>query len=173
MPIGVIVPIPWEKCMSLSQPWGYMPNDIFMDSGEVIKILVNTVCRDGNMLLNVGSDVDGRFPAQVKRILSDMGEFMRENGESIYGTRAGLWQPVDEVFGSTCKEDTVYLHILDCHKFNELILPAIDGSILSASLLDGTSVLFEQENGARFSIPDDIIAEGRVDTVIKLIVQKS
>ncbi|MBQ8195432.1 MAG: alpha-L-fucosidase [Oscillospiraceae bacterium] len=171
MPIGSIVPIPWEKCMSVSQAWGYMPNDRFMDSDEVIKILVNTVCRDGNMLLNVGPDVNGRFPAQAKKILSDLGEFMRENGESIYGTRAGLWQPVDGVFGSTCKGDAMYLHILDCNKFNELVLPEVDGTILLAALLDGTTVPFEQQNGVRFSIPDAIITEGRVDTVIKLIVQ--
>lgn len=168
MPIGGIVPIPWEKCMSVSQAWGYMPNDKFIDTGEVIRIFVNTVCRDGNLLLNVGPDINGRIPEAAKNILYALGDFMRENGEAIYGTRAGLWEPVDGVFGSVYKDNTVFLHILDCNQFSGLVLPEIGKTILSASLLDGTSVSFEQRNGIRFSIPDNIVAQRRADTVIRL-----
>lgn len=168
MPIGGIVPIPWEKCMSVSQAWGYMPKDNFMDTGEVIRIFVNTVCRDGNLLLNVGPDMNGRIPAEAKNILYALGDFMRENGEAIYGTRAGLWEPVDGVFGSVCKDNAVYLHILDCDKFSVLVLPEIGKTIHSASLLDGTAVPFEQKNGISFSIPDNIIAQRKADTVIRL-----
>ncbi|MGN1136209.1 MAG: alpha-L-fucosidase [Oscillospiraceae bacterium] len=168
MPIGGIVPIPWEKCMSVSQAWGYMPNDKFMKTEEVIRIFVNTVCRDGNLLLNVGPDMNGRIPEEAKNILYALGDFMQENGEAIYGTRAGLWEPVDEVFGSVYKDNTVYLHILDCDKFSRLVLPEISRKILSASLLDGTAVTFEQKNGISFSIPDNIIAQRKADTVIRL-----
>ncbi|MGN1340489.1 MAG: alpha-L-fucosidase, partial [Oscillospiraceae bacterium] len=163
---------PWEKCMSVSQAWGYMPNDRFMNAGEVIRIFVNTLCRDGNLLLNVGPDMNGRIPAEAKNILYALGDFMRENGEAIYGTRAGLWEPVDGVFGSVCKDNTVYLHILDCDKFSGLVLPEIGKTILSASLLDGKAIHFEQKNGVCFSIPDTIIAQRKADTVIRLTLSE-
>ncbi|MGN1119497.1 MAG: alpha-L-fucosidase [Oscillospiraceae bacterium] len=140
----------------------------FMNAGEVIRIFVNILCRDGNLLLNVGPDMNGRIPQEAKNILYALGDFMRENGEAIYGTRAGLWEPVDGVFGSVYKDNTVYLHILDCDKFSGLVLPEIGKTIISASLLDGTEIPFEQKNGISFSVPNDIAALGKVDTVIRL-----
>lgn len=168
MPIGGIVPIPWEKCMSVSQAWGYMPNDIYMNSKDIIRIFINTLCRDGNMLLNVGPDVNGRIPEQVKEILYDIGCFMKENGEAIYGTRAGVWEPVDGVFGSVCKGDIIYLHILDCNRFNKIVLPDIDKKIVSATLLDGTDIPYEQESGINVIIPRTVSMQDKIDTIIKL-----
>lgn len=172
---GKIVPIPWEKCMSVSDAWGYRPQDHFWDFPYILRILVNTVCRDGNLLLNVGPDPEGRVPEEAKAILKKTGAWLSENGESIYGTRGGFWQPADGVYGCTCKEDTVYVHILDCDAFQDIVLPADEmpenAKVRQAVLLNGGEAGFEQDTkGVKIRIPENIRAEKRLDTIVKLTV---
>lgn len=85
---GKIVPVLWEKCMSVAQTWGYNPNDTVHSGENLIRMLVNTVCRGGNLLLNIGPDSEGVVPQSVKESLAILGDWMRENGDTIYGTRA-------------------------------------------------------------------------------------
>lgn len=166
---GGIVPVPWEKCMSLSNAWGYCPDDKYQTSESMIRMLVNVVCRDGNLLLNVGPDPEGRFPKEAVETLDGLGKWMEENGEAVYGTRGGIWQPKDHVYGSTCKGDTVYVHILDGEAFQGMSLPGIDRKIESAELMDGRAVEFAQDPGqVTLRIPEDVIRERRIDTVVRL-----
>ena len=62
------------------------------------------------------------MPQSVKDSLAILGDWMRENGDTIYGTRAGFWQPQDGVFGCTYKDNEVYVHILDCERFQKTVL---------------------------------------------------
>ena len=108
--------------MSVAQTWGYNPNDTVHSGENLIRMLVNTVCRGGNLLLNIGPDSEGVVPQSVKESLAILGDWMRENGDTIYGTRAGFWQPQDGVFGCTYKYNEVYVHILDCERFQKTVL---------------------------------------------------
>lgn len=169
---GKIVPIPWEKCMSLSSAWGYIPGDTVHTYEFMIPMLVNTICRGGNLLLNVGPDPDGRIPAEMKAVLIRIGKWLEENGEAVYGTRAGLWQPVDQVYGSTQKDDCVYLHILDCAAFQKEILPVPERSVERAMLLNGDDIAFVYEKeGLKIKIPESVLEERRPDTIIKIILK--
>jgi len=172
---GKIVPIPWEKCMSVSSAWGYKPDDTFFDFPFLLRMLVNTVCRDGNLLLNVGPDPEGHIPEAVKATFRELGAWLAENGASIYGTRGGIWQPVDGVFGCTRAGSAVYVHILDCERFQDLVLPAQDMpedvEIQRAELLNGGDIALEQsEEGIRIIIPEAIREEKQLDTIVKLTI---
>ncbi|HJA93050.1 MAG TPA: alpha-L-fucosidase [Candidatus Eisenbergiella merdipullorum] len=170
---GKIIPIPWEKEMSISSVWGYQPIDRFWDFSYLLRMLINVVCRDGNLLLNVGPDAEGYIPETARNILRQIGEWLSENGESIYGTRGGCWQPVDNVYGSVQTEHAVYLHILDCGRFREVWLAEGEipegKKIESATLLDG-KVLSIQRNHEmiKVTIPKEIEAENRIDTIVKV-----
>lgn len=170
---GKIVPIPWEKDMSISSAWGYRPEDHFHDFPFLLRMLINAVCRDGNLLLNVGPDPDGYIPQTARDALHQMGQWLSENGESIYGTRGGCWQPVDNVYGSTQKENAVYLHILDCAAFRGMWLSedaVPDGKkIAGAELLNGEKLKMEQSDGQlRVILPEEAEAEDRIDTIVKI-----
>ncbi len=166
---GQIVPIPWEKCMPLNEHWSYVGTEAVIPYEAVITMLVNAVCRDGNLLLNAAPDKNGRIPQESLDVLHRVGDWLKENGEAIYETRAGVWQPVDDIYGSTQKGDAIYLHILDPKKFADLILPAIDKTITHAKLLNGTPVCFAQnENGVTVTLPQDCKHE--IDTIVKLTV---
>lgn len=169
---GKIVPIPWEKNMSLTSSWAYRPNDKAWSTEYMIKMLVDAVCRDGNLLLNMAPDANGRIPENSQKILKEIGQWLKENGESIYSTRAGVWQPVDNVYGSVKTEKAQYIHVLDCQKFNELSLPAIDEKIKDASILNGDALEFSQtDKSVKFIISQRYSALNKVDTIIKITLE--
>ncbi len=168
---GKIVPVPWEKNMSLTTHWAYVSDDKPWSYEYIITMLVNAVCRDGNMLLNMAPDRNGNIPQTSLDILSKVGEWLKINGEAIYGTRAGVFQPVDRVYGSTKKDNFIYLHILDTEKFNELTLPPIQETILSANLLDSREIDFIQnETGIKINLPQATTDKKEIDVIVKLTV---
>ncbi|MGN0573503.1 MAG: alpha-L-fucosidase [Acutalibacteraceae bacterium] len=169
---GKIVPIPWEKNMSLTGHWAYVGNDKTWPFDYMIKMLVNAVCRDGNLLLNLAPDRNGNIPEKSIEILNKIGAWLKENGESIYGTRAGLWQPVDNVYGSVYKENAVYLHILDCRAFEKILLPDISRKIAGAEMPGGDPIEFTQSHdGIKLFIPEDYKNKESVDTIVKIILE--
>lgn len=166
---GGIIAEPWEKCMSLSSAWGYIPGDKYWPLDYIITMFVNVICRNGNLLLNVGPDPSGRIPGEAKEILYGIGRWLDRNSEAVYGTRAGLWEPVDKIYGTTMKEDTVYLHILDCEAFENEILPSINQKIKKISLLNGEVIDYTQDTaGIRIHIPESVKEEKCIDTIVKI-----
>lgn len=88
-------PVPWESCLTLNNHWGYCRHDADWKTAPVlIHKLVECVAKGGNMLLNVGPDAHGTFPAQCRRILAGIGEWMDANSASVRGCGpAGLPKP--------------------------------------------------------------------------------
>jgi len=120
---------PWETCATVGTQWAYKPDDKLRSIEECLRGLVCCAIGDGNFLFNVGPRPDGLIEESHAARLREMGAFLKQYGESIYGTRGGPFvapdekkRPVDaEGFalaegnwwgGSTHKENTIYLHIL-------------------------------------------------------------
>jgi len=103
----------WEACITLNDNWGYGSNDRnFKDSKTVIRSLIECVSKNGNMLLNVGPNAKGEIGADEIKILEEVGEWMAQNSESIYG--AGVSEfPKPEWGRFTQKDKTLYAHIFD------------------------------------------------------------
>ena len=147
---GGIVPVLWEKnmCICSGSSWGYMENDPVSDFDWLIRMMVNVVCRGGNWLVNIGPDKNGKVPEEIRARIREVGEWLRTYGESIYETQAGPYEPVDGVYGSTFRGDTVYLHILDTKAFEKIVLPDPENEILDAALIDGRPVEISGETNA-------------------------
>ncbi|MGN0486595.1 MAG: alpha-L-fucosidase [Acutalibacteraceae bacterium] len=169
---GKIVPIPWEKNMSLTEHWAYVEHDRSWTFEYIIRMLVNAVGRDGNLLLNMAPDRNGNIPENSLSILRMIGEWLKMYGESIYGTRAGVFEPVDDVYVSTQKENSVYIHILDCRQFDQLMLPGIDRKIISAEILNGETLDFKQKKaGTKIRLSEFAFRNHAVDTIVKLTLK--
>lgn len=81
----------WQTDTSVSiHSWGYVKNDEYRDSKSLIDELVDVVSKNGNLLLNVGPKSDGTIPEQARRILLEIGAWLKTNGEAIYDTRPWL-----------------------------------------------------------------------------------
>lgn len=79
---------PWESCITLGGAWGYVPNDQFKTSESVIHLLVEIVAKGGNLLLGVGPTAEGLLLDEQIKKLEEIGNWLKINGEGIYGTRA-------------------------------------------------------------------------------------
>ncbi len=103
-------PIRWETCLTLNNNWGYAQNDNNWKSPSlVIHTLVDIVSKNGNLLLNVGPDAKGNIPPESVAILKEVGEWMKLNGESIYGC-GGTEMETPEWGRFTQKDNLLFLH---------------------------------------------------------------
>lgn len=103
----------WEACITMNDHWGYCSRDKgFKPASTIISKLVECVSKNGNLLLNVGPDAKGNIPTESLQILSDIGEWMDKNGESIYGCR-GAEMPKPDNGRITQNGKTLYFHIME------------------------------------------------------------
>ena len=83
-------PLPWQTDTCLGD-WHYdsrlLREHKYKSANTVIHTLIDIVSKNGNLLLNVPVNRDGQIDADERRIVGEIGAWMRVNGESIYGTR--------------------------------------------------------------------------------------
>lgn len=100
----------WESCMTINDTWGYAKNDTnWKSSATLIRTLCDIAHKGGNFLLNVGPTAEGEFPAPIKERLAEIGQWMRRNGEAIYGTTASPFGRLSFDGRCTRKGNTLYL----------------------------------------------------------------
>ncbi len=161
---------PWETCMTLGEQWSWKPDDQMKSLQQSVTTLVRCAGGDGNLLFNVGPMPDGRIePRQIER-LKEMGEWLKRNGESIYGTRGGPWKP-NRAFASTRREQTIYLHVL--HASSDAIeLPDVPRKVTGASLLNGDKLEFAQKDG-KLRVRLATSQRQTIETIVKLQLDRS
>lgn len=67
--------------------WSYTRGGTYKTSRRIIMELCDIVAKNGNLLLNVGPREDGTFPEEAVNSLKGVGEWLKVNGEAIYGAR--------------------------------------------------------------------------------------
>lgn len=136
---------PHELCMTHNRSWSYRASDNAWKSPQfILKTLIHMASIGGNFLFNVGAQPDGEFPRETYQALDYVGEWMRKNGEAIYGTSAS---PFYRLGWGECTQKTVdgktflYLHVFDWSQDQTLFVPGLWSKIDKAYLLDGNVTL--------------------------------
>ena len=141
--------IMWEACMTLNDNWGFHAGDSnWKQPNDVIQMLTDTARNGGNLLLNVGPRSDGTVPEESVAILKAAGDWLKRNGDAIYGSEKCpfSWNNWGKV---TQKGNKAYLIIFNSTG-SELCYGEIKNKVLSAAFLEsGEAIDFEQTTEGR------------------------
>ena len=116
----------WEENRGMGASFGYNRNedaDNYKTATWLIHLLIKVVSRGGNLLLDIGPTADGRIPAIMQERLIEIGDWLKVNGEAIYGTRPWRETSEGEFVRYTSKGDVLYAICLR-YPDRELILTA-------------------------------------------------
>ncbi|MDO4296032.1 MAG: alpha-L-fucosidase [bacterium] len=135
----------WELPATLNDTWGYKRTDEnWKQPDEVIRLLLKVVNRGGNYLLNIGPDATGAIPEGSLRVLNEVGRYVRENAEGIFGTRRMGYYPYELDWAElTWKPHKLYVHLMKTRERIEL--PNVKNQALQAKVL-GSGELLEVQN---------------------------
>ena len=157
--------LPLETCQTMNGMWGYKVIDQNYKSTEtLIRYLVSAAGKGANLLLNVGPQPNGELPEVAVQRMREMGEWLAQYGETIYGTDAG--DIAQKEWGCTTrKDDRLFVHIFELED-GALYLP-LDCKVVDAKVFaSGEPVKFKKvANGV--VLETGVVAD-EVDYIIEL-----
>jgi alpha-L-fucosidase len=144
---------PWESCITICNQWAWKPNDKMKSLKQCIQTLVTTAAGNGNLLFNVGPAMDGHIEARQVKRLQEMGDWLKQYGESIYSTQGGPYAP-NAVYAATRKGNKIYLHVFQ-RKDGVLTIPTIPGvKITKSYFMNGDAVTIKTDkNSYQINLP--------------------
>jgi len=132
------LPVLWEACQTLNGSWGYdRDNRDYKSVGMLLRMLVDTVAKDGNLLLNVGPTGRGEFDPVAVEILCGIGRWIRPHARSIYGAGPSDFTPPPDC-RYTQRGDRLYLHLF-AWPFDAVHLPGLADRVVYAQFLHDAS----------------------------------
>ena len=179
--------VPWELCGTLNKSWAFKGWDKdFRPVSELLRHLIDAVSKNGNYLLNVGPTAEGVITDDYASRLRAMGDWIKVNGEAIYGAGGTPWGNEFGDFGTvdgkrkfiaapavwraTTKPGKVFIHVLQWPADGRLVLPALPKRVTSARLLAAPSASVPVEQSASNIVltlpaqaPDPIASVIRLD----------
>ena len=174
-----------ETCQTVvTHSYGFNKDDHhYRPADEHLGMLLRAAGSGANFLLNVGPTPEGEIPLPAKSRLAEIGKWLRENGESVYGTRAGHLvvgdnygtMPLDSATASTSAGNGIhFLHILDGSVPTQFVvdLPdAVHATSVSASLLHDQKAVATEICGDGDTIRLTVPAERRTGSVTTVRLQ--
>ena len=134
--------VPWETCQTFSGSWGYYRDEYTWKSvHQLVVMLVETVSKGGNLLLNVGPTARGVFDYRADERLDGLAGWMKYHDRSIYGcTQAtdNFEVPNNCLLTYNPQTKRLYIHVLEW-PFRSLNLPGYKGKFKYAQLLNDAS----------------------------------
>ena len=146
--------IPWQTAASMfDETWGYRSwqerGDVNSKVKEKILSLIKVVSRGGNYLLNIGPRGDGSIVEYEKEVLLEMGKWLQQNSEAIYGTKANPFHSSAKWGDITSTSNTIYAFITNTPESKKIKIEGFTGKISSVSLLSsGENIPFTQNKRA-------------------------
>lgn len=127
-----IKPYAWQTDTAAAKnSWCYTTTNDYKKAKDLICDLIDIVSKNGRMLLNVGPKADGTIPDADRQILSQIGAWMKDNKEAIYG--AHPWRVYGE--GPTKVTEGQFSDGVDKVFTSEDIRYLVKGSKLYAAVL--------------------------------------
>lgn len=153
----------WESTRGLGLSFGFNQDegaDESLSPAALIRLLVEVVARNGNLLINVGPAADGSIPEIQRTAMRALGAWLATNGAAIYGTRPWIRpsEPTGVPRAYTTTGSTVHVLVLE-PAAGVIELPAELAGREGRWLGADTSVVIPAEVGAAVPIPQALRAE--------------
>ncbi len=156
--------VPWETCQTFSGSWGYYRDETSWKSpAQLLDLLIESVSKGGNLLLNVGPTARGVFDYRAQDRLKSMGDWMKYNSRSIYGCTEAPPEynaPANTLLTYNPVTNRLYIHLL-VYPMGSLTLNGMAGKIKYIQFLHDASEI-------RFSPASD----NKNDLVLQLPILK-
>ena len=156
--------IPWESCITMGTSFSFRYEDEYKSAREIIRLLIDIVCKGGNLAINVGPQPDGRIPEGAIRTMKDMGKWLSVYGDAIYGTRPVAPYRTGN-FAFTQKNDTIYAIWVYENSINwnrHVVVPVEEDIAEVTDIANGKKVDCRRVDGGYlltgFDMPDNGIA---------------
>jgi alpha-L-fucosidase len=162
--------LPKEVCETINGSWGFNLKDRkHKTKKELVQYLIKAAGYGTNLLLNLGPMPNGKIQPKHIQSLVEVGDWLEVNGETIYGTEAGIIAP-NENWVSTQKDNTLYLHLLKSEK-DFFFIPNFTANIKSIKLYLGKSkIKFKQSQyGLFLEIP--LSEQNEIDTIVEITLK--
>jgi len=144
-------PVPWETCQTFSGSWGYYRDEETWKSvPQLVAMLIETVSKGGNLLLNVGPTGRGAFDDRAMERLRGIGAWMDKHGRSIYGCTEApseFPRPGNCLLTYNPEAGRLYVHVLQW-PLGVLTLDGFAGKVAYAQLLNDASEIPFTEKGS-------------------------
>ncbi|MDR1814771.1 MAG: alpha-L-fucosidase [Tannerella sp.] len=139
----------WETCQTFSGSWGYHRDETsWKDTKQLLVLLIETVSKGGNLLLNVGPTARGDFDYRADEALANMGKWMKNNSPSIYCCTEAPEEykaPDATILTYNPKTKRLYIHLLD-YPMGNLKLEGYKGKVKYAQFLhDNSEIRFRED----------------------------
>ena len=160
--------VPLETCETINGSWGFNINDkSYKSSKDIIQYLVKAAGHNANFLLNVGPQADGKIQQEFVDTLKKVGDWLRQNGEGIYGTRGNVI--AQQEWGTvTSKEKKLFVHLLKTPSENFILLPRITQKVAAVqSFSSKQSLKWKQQPEGIFIYLDGVTMNG-VDEILEV-----
>lgn len=152
--------VPWEACHTLSEKWTYATeaHAQWKTERQLIEMLIETVSKGGNILLNAGPNGRGEIDPKTQELLHGMGSWMHYNSRSIYGCTQvpeGIVAPNGTMLTYNQDYNRLYVHLIR-YPYKEIKLTGIKGKVSYAQFLhDASEIKLKKQKGAWLDEVDD------------------
>jgi alpha-L-fucosidase len=162
--------LPLEVCETINGSWGFNLKDRKHKSEkELIQYLINAAGYGSNLLLNVGPMPNGEIQDEHINSLKKIGLWVKENGETIYGTRKGPSEPNDQ-FITTKKQNKIYIHVLDS-SIESLEIKTFDEKIKSLIYFNSKNKVKYVNKHNKLRIDLEKSEMNDIDTILELTIK--
>ena len=143
--------IAWETCQTFSGSWGYFRDEnTWKSTPQLLELLIESVSKGGNLLLNVGPTARGTFDFRAQERLKSMGEWMKYNNRSIYNCTEAPVEfaaPANTVLTYNPKTKRLYIHLLS-YPMGNLVLKNMGDKVKYIQFLhDASEIIFQPGTG--------------------------
>jgi alpha-L-fucosidase len=167
----------WESCMTMNGTWGYGKNDHDWKSTQTLqRNLCDIASKGGNYLLNVGPNEMGEIPAPSLERLSELGEWLKINGDAIYGTQAAVFSQTPSWGRFTTKylpdgNSIIYAIVFESPADGVLRLNGLSNKVQKAIILGSKNlpVALTHTDGTTVTLPTE--ERGKKDFVVAIKLQ--